>query len=220
MVLGAQKISHFFNFMRIILRIEGVNMRKSINAERLGNMLCQARYDSGKSQEQIAKQMGVARRTIQNWEYGYASPDVAKCLDYFDACGVQPLPYFLKLFYAEFDKLTSKSNDKDIENALIQRIKACSPAEKRKLLFIIYGDHGSSTHGIIEMTVAHLHVSLKDRLNICQQIILNYKIAEKHGKLVKTEHVLPDMKFLQQAFDNAMESVIEGKESYSNVRGE
>lgn len=195
-------------------------MKKSINAEKLGNMLSQARYDSGKSQETVAKTMGISRRTVQNWEYGYGSPDMAKCLDYFDACGVQPLPYLLKLFYKEFDRLSEKSSDKDIEDALIKRIKACSPSEKRKMLFILYGDHGSSTHAIIDMTVAHLHVGLKDRLNVCQQVILNYKIALKHNKLVKEEHILPDMVFLEQAFENAMESVYEGKNSYSNVRSD
>lgn len=194
-------------------------MKESISSERVGKLLLQARTDVGKSQEFVAKSLGVSRRTIQNWESGYFSPPLDKCIDFFVALGLQPLPYFLRFLNNEFAELSPKSADKMIESALIERIKMCSPNEQRKLLFLLYGNHGSSCHAIVEMITAHLHVPLKDRLNVAQNVILNYEISEKHKVLVRSEQILPDMDFLKRAFEDAKQSVIERKDAYANLRG-
>lgn len=193
------------------------------NAEIVDNfafMLRSAREYSGKSQEYVAKKMGVAKKTIQNWESGYSSPTLTMCMSLFDAMGVPPMPFFLTLLYEEFEDLAQMPSEDKVEKALIERIKVCSPAEKRKLLFILYGDHGSSSHAILEMICAHLHLPLKYRLSTAQQVILNYEIAENHNSLIKTEHVMPDMAFLKNAFEAAKASVINNKESYSSTKKE
>lgn len=190
------------------------------NTDKFSKMIKKARIESGKSQEYVAKKMGVTKKTIQNWECGYSSPSVTMCMSFFDAIGLQPLPFFLQLLYGEFNDISPKSADKMIEHTLIERIKICSPQEKRKLLFLLYGDHGSSTHGILEMITAHLHVPLKDRLNVAQNVILNYEIAQKQGTVLNNEHVMPDIDFLKSAFDNAYSSVVENKTSYFCIKKE
>lgn len=188
--------------------------RLEIN-ERFAFMWRKSREDAGKSQDYIAKALGVSKKTVQNWESGFSSPTQEKGFEWFDVLGLQPLPYYLELLYGNYQ--TSES-DKTVEDALITFIKACTPEEKRKLLFILGATHGSSYAGIIEMLTAHLHVPLKDRLNVAHNILTNYEIASAQGTLISTEGVTPNIDLLNQSYENAKEAVKNNKNSYSNVR--
>lgn len=188
-------------------------------SDRFAEMWKKSREDAGKSQDYMAKALGVSKKTIQNWESGFSSPSLQTGIEWFDILGLQPLPYYLGLLYGEIGDISPKNSDEEIETALITLIKSFSPSEKRKLLFIIDGKHGSSTAGIIEMICAHLHVPLKDRLNVCQNIMANYEIADAHGTIVRKENIQPSMEILQQAYENAKTSVKCHKDSYTLTKG-
>ena len=44
--------------------------------KRLAELHMRARYDAGKSQEYIALEMGVSKKTVANWEKGISTPDI------------------------------------------------------------------------------------------------------------------------------------------------
>lgn len=193
-------------------------MNKMELQERVAIMFRRSREDAGKSQEYVAQKLGVSKRTVQNWEGGLSSPNQEFTFEWFEVLGLQPLPYYLELLYGKDEYVKPTSTDKEIENALIDRIKSCSPSEQRKMLFMLSGDHGSSASGILEMVTAHLHVPLKDRLNVAQDVILNYEIAKAQNKLIRTDHILPNINILKMSFDNAYDAVINNLSKYSNTK--
>lgn len=195
-------------------------MNKVELQERFARMWRRSREDSGKSQEYVAQKLGVSKRTVQNWESGMSSPTQEMAFEWFEVLGLQPLPYYLDLLYGKEEYVKPTDSDKEIEEALIKRIKASSPFEQRKLLFMLNADHGSSASGILEMITAHLHVPLKDRLNIAQSIILNYEIAQAQGKLICSKNILPNIELLKMSFENGKKAVINNLEKYTNTNCE
>lgn len=192
-------------------------MNKIKIKERAANIWRQSRLDAGKSQEYVAKKLCVAKRTVQNWENGISSPTLDKALEWFDILGLQPLPYFLNLLYDDFSAVDDDLTEKQVEDLLIKRVRNCSYAAKKKMLFILSNNHGSSVAGVLEMLTAHLHVPLKDRLNVAQNIILNYEIA-KSQRLVKQSNVLPNIEILKMSFENAKTAVLNNENEYTNAQ--
>lgn len=167
---------------------------------RFAEMLQKSRADANKSQDYVAKKLGVSKKTIQNWENGYSCPSQVQGVKWFEALNLQPMPYYLELMYPiEFSKLTPESADEAIEEALIRYIKAMRPSDKRKLLFITYGDHGSAFNELIEMLTAHFHTPEANRLTVAQNICTNFEIAEATEQLIAKEHIMPDIKILKRA---------------------
>lgn len=168
--------------------------------EMFADMWKQARIDAGKSQEYVAKKLCVSKKTVQNWEAGYSSPSIILGLEFFNVLGLPIMPYFLKILYPlEFNDLSSSSQDKQIEEALIRYIKGMRPEDKRKLLFVAYGDHGSSFSELIEMLTAHFHTPDENRITIAQNICTNFEIAQAKDRLIAKDHVMPDIKILKNA---------------------
>lgn len=190
-------------------------------SERFARMWRQSRADAGKSQDYLAKKLGVSKKTIQNWEAGLASPSQMKGFEWFEALGRQPLPYYLQLLFPEeYEDLSPSSDNQAIEDALITYIKSCRPATKRKLLFMLNGSHGSSPEGLLEMITAYLHTPLKNRLCVASATILNYEIAEAHGELIDQEHIAPDVDLLRRSLERSKEAVLDGMNAYTNVTKE
>lgn len=68
-------------------------------SDRIAGMWRKSRYDAGKSQEYVARALGVSKKTIQNWEAGEASPNFRVALEWFDALGVPMYPYLMSVIY-------------------------------------------------------------------------------------------------------------------------
>ncbi len=65
--------------------------RYDIN-ERFAKMWRKSRNAAGKSQEFVAKSLGVNKKTVQNWEAGTSCPSQEKGFEWFQVLGIQPLP--------------------------------------------------------------------------------------------------------------------------------
>lgn len=186
-------------------------------AERFAWMWRTSREDSGKSQDYVAKALGVSKSTVQNWENGTSCPNQMKGFEWFQVLGLQPISYYLQMMYPSIEGISNKSDDKLIEESLITCIKACTPEQKRKLFYLFFGDHGSSPSGIIELMTAHLHTSLRDRINVALCVAENYEMAQAQGNLVGDDHIKPDMDILRKSLKNGRIAVIQNKNSYTNM---
>jgi len=178
--------------------------------ENFSSVWKRSREDKGYSQGYMAKAMGVSLKTVQNWECGYSSPSIITAIEWFEVLETPALPYFLKIMYP--------GNEKNVTDSLVQVVKSLSPHLQEELLYILSGHHGSEPMGVIEMLTAHLHVSLKDRLNIANGVINNYEIAEAQDKLINKSVAIPEMNILKESFVNATQSVKALKDSYTNKR--
>ena len=177
----------------------------------------QSLADSGCTETEIAKAMGVSRHTVSNWLNGITCPTQRQGFEWFLKLGLQPLPYYLQLLYpSEFDGILT-ADDKQIEDALHAFISGLTSDERRKLLYCCYGEHGSSPHAVLELVTAYLHTPFRDRINIANSVVLNYTIADSMGTLVKAEETKPNINILRLAIRRCTQAILKGHNNYTAI---
>lgn len=178
-------------------------------ATRFSKIWWQSRADSGKSQEFMALGLGVSKKTIQNWEKGITSPDLFQSVEWFRLLGLNPLHYYLEFLYPEAFEPNHSETDRPIEEMLIQLIKQTSTLEKKQLLFLMTGQHGSSWYALLQLLTAHCHTSMQSRAAAARLILDNFDVEFNNNKLVCPNDVKPDIKVLQKA-------ILQGKNAAKN----
>lgn len=175
------------------------------------------RYDSGKSQEFMAFELGVTRKTIQNWENGVSEPSVSQAMTWFKLLHKNPIPYLLQISYPEMDKISSKDKDAKILASLMQLINDLPAEGVRQLMYLFFGNHGSSPRAVLQMITAHLQTPMKDRIAHGQLVATNYELAAKTDNLAHPQHVQPDLNYLLSAIETAKEAVAKRASEYCSI---
>ncbi|MGN0628627.1 MAG: helix-turn-helix transcriptional regulator [Oscillospiraceae bacterium] len=187
-------------------------------ATRFSKIWWKSRADSGKSQEYMAMGLGVSKKTIQNWEKGITSPDLFQGSEWFRLLGLNPLHYYLEFLYPEaFASDADEDDDKRTEAVLISLIKQNTPMEKRQLLYLISGNHGSSWYALLQMFTAHCHTSMQSRAAAASLVAGNYEVERDNCKLICPDDIQPDMQVLKDAVlqgQNAARNNDKGYASY------
>lgn len=91
--------------------------------ERFAKIWKVSRNQVNVSQDEIAKRLGVSKKTVQNWEAGLSSPSQVMGFKWFEALGVQPMPYYLSVMYPGFGDIPKEPSASDIDEYLIKLIK-------------------------------------------------------------------------------------------------
>lgn len=183
----------------------------------IAEALRKTRNESGRSQEYMAFELGVTRRTILNWENGVSEPSVSQAITWFKLVEKNPIPFLLQITYPEMDKISSKDNDTKILSALLQLINDLPKEGIRQLMYLFFGKHGSSPRAVLQMITAHLQTPMKDRIAHGQLIATNYEIAQKTGTLAHPDHIQPDLDYLNAAIIAAKNAVEKKANEYSSV---
>ncbi len=189
--------------------------------ERVASMWRAAHEQAGISQAQAALLIGVSKNTIQNWECGMSSPSQAQGFYYFNALGVQAMPFYLKLFYPEeFGEISVETPDDQIDKALMTLISNLPVEEKRKLLYVAYGEHGSSPPAVLDMVCAHLHTPLIARIGVAELIRSNFSLSNGVHRVTNAKNIMPNMEQLDDAIAAAREAVVRKVEHYTSISKE
>ena len=184
--------------------------------ERFTRILTKSRQKSNVSQEHMAAELGVSRRTIQNWEMGNSCPTFFQVIEWFRVLGQNPASYYREFLYPEAFKDLEPSDDDDrISDALQIVFNNLSIAEKRTLLYLFHSDHGSSTLAILQMLLAHLHTDMKSRVLVGRMILESFEMSEKRDELVNTDCIMPDLDIFQQAIEKCKQAAIKRESGYS-----
>lgn len=184
------------------------------NRDEFAQIMCQSRLDAKVSQEYMANELGVSRKTISNWEAGVSAPDVWQFSKWFDAIGKNPFPYIYGYMYPGMKNISGEDSDENIENALDNVIKDLPIQIKRMLLFILYGNHNSVTYSVLNMIVAHLHCSMFSRVNHGITIYNDYKMHEMIGKLSQPNNIKPDLDNLGRAIREGYDSLVDNRNDH------
>ena len=194
---------------------EGKKGEKMDEKKRLAELHMRARYDAGKSQEYIALEMGVSKKTVANWEKGISTPDIFDSFRWFEALHLNPMPYYLDFLLGPTILSAKGSNDEEnVDRALNDIIANLPINSKRALLFLLHGNHGSSPNAVIQMMLAHLHTPIKDRVIQSEIIAREYEMEKRLGNLICTDCILPDMEVLNLAIDEGRNSAEKGEYGY------
>lgn len=174
-------------------------------AQRFSKIWWSSRAKTNKSQEYMALNLGVAKKTIQNWEKGISSPNLFQFFQWFKILELNPLPYILAFMYPEsLDNINHTANNEAINTALTQLINNCSPLEKRQLLYVMHSTHGSTWRELLQMLTAYCHLSHRSRIAAASLIYDSYCLEYDTKEFVHPEHVQPDLKILYKG-------ILEGK---------
>lgn len=183
----------------------------------ISDFLRSTRNDAGKSQEYMAFELGVTRRTISNWESGTSEPSIGQAIQWFKLVDKNPIPYLLQTTYPEMDKISPNDSDAKILTSLLQLINDLPADGIRQLMYLFFGNHGSSPRAILQMITAHLQTPMKDRIAHGQLVATNYDLAKRTGTLARPENIQPDIEYLNAAIATAKATVEKNAKEYSTI---
>lgn len=179
-------------------------------------MHARARDQAGKSQEYMAMELGVAKKTIQNWEKGISSPSFFQSLEWFRVLNINPLPYYLQILYPDkYNKIQSASTDEDVDKAFSILIDQLSMSDKRALLYFYYGEHGSPANTLIQLLLAHAHTPLQTRITQAILTCHMYEMEQERDNLICTNDIMPDMEVLNKSIMRARISALHHEYGYT-----
>lgn len=187
-------------------------------AEKFAYMWKTSRNDAGKSQDYMAKALGVSKKTVQNWEVGTSSPSQLMGFQWFQVLGLQPLPYYLNLLCPIDLGVTEYDADAEqIKDTLHTIIDGLPANYQKELLYMLYGSHGSSPFALLELITAYLQTPLEFRLNVASGIAVNYEVAEARGCLKNPAQIKPNMNLVHDGIAKGRQAVVEGKQDYTSI---
>lgn len=174
-----------------------------------------SREASGKSQDYVAKKLGVSRKSIQNWESGVTTPTLSMTFEWFDAIGVPMYPYFMSILHPiEIEGISYNTDEGKLRKALDVYVKEMPDNMIAESLFLFFGKHGSSPEGVLEMITAYLHLPLPMKIAIAQNIYVTYEMCEVTNILGNPNDVKPNAETIRICADIAKDAVVNGKDSY------
>ena len=175
-----------------------------------------ARISANKSQEFMAIELGIAKKTVQNWEKGISSPSFFQSLEWFRVLNINPFPYYMSIMYPKESKLIKSANtDGEINEAFDTLIKQISINDKRALLYIFFGSHGGDPHTIINLMLAHLHTPLQARITQAMLISYIYEMQEEIDNLICKDDIMPNLAELNDAILRARVAALHKQYGYS-----
>lgn len=182
--------------------------------KRLARMLMLSRAESGLSQEKVALELGIAKRTVQNWERGVSAPTLPQAIEWFRVMKVAAMPYFLQFMFPDIEGIGPQDDDMKLRKQVIGLIETLPIEGVRQLMYLFYGSHGSSPRGILNMLTAHLQAPLRDRYSHACMILNDYKLLMDLNQTINPENIQPDIKLLESAIAEGRKAILEGQDTY------
>ena len=89
----------------------------------MGEDLRHVRLSADRTMEEVAKDVGVSRATISNWEKGIGKPDIDQFLDFYSYCGRN-----MKIIYEEIFSIRGEIKQRDED----EKLKRASKRNRKK----------------------------------------------------------------------------------------
>lgn len=192
---------------------------KTDRIKRFSELHYRARYKAGKSQDYMANELKVAKKTVQNWEKGISSPTFFQSLEWFRVLNINPFPLYLSYVFPDKMKVTGADSDEKINEAFDSLIANLPMSAKRSLLYLFYGDHGSSPNAMLQLMLAYLHTPIKARITQAVNTAYIYELEKELGNDICKGNIQPDMILLNKAITRAKTSILHNESGYSYIEG-
>ncbi len=193
---------------------------RSDRIERFARIFWQSREDAGKTQKYMESRMGVTRRTIANWEKGVSSPTFSQAYLWFQALGLNPLPYYFSFLYPEAMENLFHAKEDDSLVSAFELMKTILPDTMLKQLYFIFtGNHGVSLKTFSELQTSHLHLPMRDRVYTAHSIVYFYRLSQVQNLTNAPDKIPTAIDYLEEAVDQGMSAVINSRLGYTNMAG-
>lgn len=174
----------------------------------------ESRADAGVSQDWLAAELGVSRKTINNWETGVSAPNYFQQLEWFRALKLSQTPYLYKYVNSEIRSDKNLSKEEKLEQSFDKIIGELTIEQKRCITYLLTGTYQGDPYSLIQLFVAHAHLPMLQRFSIANQIYETYKVCEESNQLKDTEYIMPDLETLAKAIEAGREAAIKGERGY------
>ena len=147
-------------------------MDRESKAKRFAEIWLRSRAEAGYSQEKMAMELGVSKKTIQNWERGLSFPNVFQVFEWFEVLNMNPIIYFLA-----YQHENDTSTDKKFYNYM-EVIKK----ENKKRIIQLYEAHQGELWGIcLQCSLIFTLIDDKTRVLIMQQLLHALELEDIQG---------------------------------------
>lgn len=184
-----------------------------ITNQLVGLILSTYRTRAGLSQSILAHRSGVSQKTIDNWESGKSGPTVPQISRLLRALHVSSFQLAYDLRHPNH-----AINEAFEEDAIRMEFHAlydtASAEEMEQLIFLKAGHHGGDYWAALQLAVAQMQCTMRDRYKTAQQIVDAYDFAKSTGHLSCPDATQPDLAVLHQASEMARSVALEGKNGY------
>ena len=90
--------------------------------------------------------------------------------------------------------------------------------EKKELLFLMSGLHGSSWYSLLQMFTAHCHTTMQSRVAAARIILENYEMESRTGEIVCKGEIMPDTKMLSHAINQGKQAAQNNQNRYTTEK--
>lgn len=195
-------------------------MRTSEETQNIcADILRDMRQRLGISKAKMADRVDIDARTYTRYEAGESAPTLPEFLMMLERVDAPALPVILKHIYPEtFGDLSPRSDTDAARKALADFIvRDASDREIRQLAYFIFGPHGSTMEGQMQLITALNHLPMDARLASAKLILNFWEIETDRGKIINPEYIMPDTEILRQAIIRAHEAVVAGRQNYNSI---
>lgn len=188
---------------------------KNICADILKDM----RQRLGISKAKMAERVDLDARTYTRYEAGESAPTLPEFIRMLERVDAPALPVILRHTYPEtFGTLGPDSDTWSKRKALSDFIiRDASDREVSQLAYFIFGPHGSTMEGQLQLITALNHLPMDARLASAKLILNFLEIETDRGKLINPDYIMPDTEILRQAIIRAHEAVVAGRNNYNSI---
>ncbi|MDD4075009.1 MAG: hypothetical protein PHC80_02850 [Eubacteriales bacterium] len=116
--------------------------------------------------------------------------------------------------------IKSTDEEEKIQAALQTILIQIPVSSKRALVYLFYGEHGSSPNAILQLILAYLHTPIKERVTQAVLIKNVYEMEKALGNLICSDDILPNMEVLNNALASAKASAVQHEYGYCYIDDE
>lgn len=180
-----------------------------------GRILAKARLDADISQAELARRLGIDKRTVQRWESGDTWPSLDELLYILRKMGLAPDRYIYDVIHPHHADINAASSEGELREAAAGLMYSRPLDEVRIVLLVFLGNHGHSARAALHMTCMYLHLALSQCVAVCYQLLASYRINQQLGVDACPDHISPDVELVQHALDQATKAAIKQQSGYS-----
>lgn len=149
-------------------------MDRASKAKRFAEIWLRSRAEAGFSQEKMAMEIGVSKKTIQNWEKGLSFPNVFQVFEWFEILNMNPIIYFLAYQH---------ENDTDTDKKFYNYMEVIK-RENKKRIIQLYEAHQGELWGIcLQCSLIFTLIDDKTRALIMQQLLHALELGDIQGDI-------------------------------------
>lgn len=187
---------------------------RATRIENFAKIFSNSRYRAGVSQETMAAELCVSRKTIQNWENGVSSPSAFQLTEWFRVLNMNPTPYLFDYLNSEIRSDNTLTKEEKLQETFEKTMNELTVFQKRCTLYLLTGTYQGDPYAIQQLFVAYAHLPMQCRFSIANQICEMYKLCESANSLKDTQYVMPDIDALEKAIKAGRIAAINGNDWY------